>query len=53
MRVSYKYLGRYREIASVLVKYGFGFIVDKLNKDSVAGKIMTKAPKDEDRKSVV
>lgn len=47
MRVSYKYLGRYREIASVLVKYGFGFIVDKLNKDSVAGKIMTKAPKDD------
>lgn len=51
MRVSYKYLGRYREIATVLIKYGFGFIVDKLNKDSVAGKIITKSPR-EDVKSM-
>lgn len=44
MRVSYKHLSRYKEIATVLVKYGFGFIVDKLNKDSVAGKVITKSP---------
>ena len=44
MRVSYKYLGRYREIATVLIKYGFGFIVDRLNKDSVAGNVMTHDP---------
>ena|SRR3712207_3466786 len=44
MRVSYKYLGRYREIASVMIKYGFGFIVDKLNKDSVGGNVTTHGP---------
>lgn len=44
MRVSYKYLGRYREIATVLIKYGFGFIVDKLNKESVAGNVTTHGP---------
>lgn len=44
MRVSYKYLGRYREIAAVLIKYGFGFIVDKLNKESVAGNVTTHGP---------
>lgn len=44
MRVSYKYLGRYREIATVLIKYGFGFIVDKINKESVAGNVTTHGP---------
>lgn len=45
MRISYKYIGRYKEIASVMVKYGFGFIVEKLNKDSVASKIAIRSPK--------
>ena len=46
MRISYKYIGRYKEIAGVLIKYGFGYVVEKLNKDSVASKISTKSPKD-------
>lgn len=45
MRISYKYIGRYKEIAGVLIKYGFGYVVEKLNKDSVASKISTKSPK--------
>ena len=47
MRVSYKYLGRYKEIATVLIKYGFGFVVEKLNKDAVASKVNTHSPKGE------
>lgn len=47
MRVSYKDLKRYREIAGVFVKYGFSFLVDRLNKDSVAGKIKIFEPKEE------
>ncbi|WP_304205577.1 ABC1 kinase family protein [Peptostreptococcus russellii] len=45
MRISYKYIGRYKEIAGVLIKYGFGYVIEKLNKDSVASKISTKSPK--------
>lgn len=45
MKISYKYLGRYKEIAAVLIKYGFGFIVEKMNKDSVTSKVLTRAPK--------
>lgn len=38
MRLGYKYLGRYREIAGVLVKYGFGYIVEKVNKEILGTK---------------
>ena len=44
MRISYKYLGRYKEIAGVLIKYGFGFIVDRLNKDSLTAKVVGHGP---------
>lgn len=44
MRISYKYLGRYKEIAGVLIKYGFGFIVDRLNKDSMTAKVVGHGP---------
>ena len=44
MRISYKYLGRYKEIAGVLIKYGFGFIVDRLNKDSISAKVVGHGP---------
>lgn len=37
--ISYKYLSRYREIATVLMKYGFGYIVEKLNKESFGSNI--------------
>ena len=47
MRVSYKYLGRYKEMATVLIKYGFGYVVEKLNKDSVASKVNTHSPRGE------
>ncbi|WAW15561.1 ABC1 kinase family protein [Peptostreptococcus equinus] len=50
MRISYKYLGRYKEIASVMMSYGFGYIVEKFNKDSVATKMMTHSPKNDIKK---
>lgn len=39
MRLGYRYLGRYKEIASILIKYGFGYLVEKFNKDVVGSKI--------------
>lgn len=39
MRISYRHLKRYREIAYVLIKYGFSFIVEKLNIEGIAYKI--------------
>ena len=36
MRISYKNLKRYKEIAHVLIKYGFSVIVEKLNIEEVA-----------------
>ncbi|MGL4913377.1 MAG: ABC1 kinase family protein [Romboutsia sp.] len=39
MKVSYKNLKRYKEIVHILVKYGFSFIVEKLNIEGVAYKI--------------
>lgn len=50
MRIGYKYLGRYKEIASVMMTYGFGYVVEKLNKDSVAAKIITHNPKSDIKK---
>jgi len=37
--ISYKNLKRYREISHILMKYGFSFIVEKLNIEEVAQKI--------------
>ncbi|MGL6107942.1 ABC1 kinase family protein [Romboutsia sp.] len=45
--VSYKNLKRYKEIGLVLVKYGFTFIVEKLNMESVAYKIPITNPPEE------
>ena len=39
MRISYKNLKRYKEIVRVLIKYGFSFVVEKLNIEGVAYKI--------------
>lgn len=44
MRISYKHLARYKEIGSILIKYGFGFIVDRLNKDSMTAKLVGHGP---------
>ena len=38
MKISYKNIKRYKEILRVLVKYGFTFIVEKLNMENVAFK---------------
>lgn len=47
MRISYKNLKRYREIARILIKYGFSFVVEKLNIEGVAYKIPMTNPSDE------
>ncbi|WP_101773081.1 ABC1 kinase family protein [Peptostreptococcus faecalis] len=39
MKIGYRYIGRYTEIASVMIKYGFGFIIEKLNKDTAVNKV--------------
>ena len=39
MRISYKNLKRYKEIVQILIKYGFSFIVEKLNIEGVAYKL--------------
>ena len=39
MRISYKNLKRYKEIVHILIKYGFSFIVEKLNIEDIAYKI--------------
>ena len=51
MRISYKNLKRYKEIAHILIKYGFSFIVEKLNIEDVAYKIPITNPS-EDIKSM-
>lgn len=47
MRISYKNLKRYREIVHILIKYGFTFIVEKLNIEGVAYKIPITNPPEE------
>ncbi|MGL5315777.1 MAG: ABC1 kinase family protein [Peptostreptococcaceae bacterium] len=47
MKVSYKNLKRYKEIVRILVKYGFTFIVEKLNMEGVAYKIPITNPPEE------
>ena len=47
MRISYKNLKRYKEIAHILIKYGFSFIVEKLNIEDVAYKIPITNPSQE------
>ncbi|KXZ39430.1 ubiquinone biosynthesis protein [Alkalithermobacter thermoalcaliphilus JW-YL-7 = DSM 7308] len=39
IKVSYKNIKRYKEIAQVLIKYGFAFVVEKLKIDGIAYKI--------------
>ena len=47
MRISYKNLKRYREISHILIKYGFSFIVEKLNIEEVAQKIYITKPSED------
>ncbi len=47
MRISYKNLKRYKEIAHILIKYGFSFVVEKLNIEDVAYKIPITNPSEE------
>lgn len=47
MRISYKNIRRYREIAHVLIKYGFSFVVEKLNIEGIAYKIPITNPPEE------
>ena len=47
MRISYKNLKRYKEIAQILIKYGFSFVVEKLNIEDVAYKIPITNPSEE------
>ena len=47
MRISYKNLKRYKEIAHILIKYGFSVIVEKLNIEEVAYKIPITSPSQE------
>jgi len=44
VKINYKNIKRYKEILHILIKYGFGFAVEKLNMEQVAYKIpITKA----------
>lgn len=45
--ISYKNLKRYRDIAHILIKYGFSFIVEKLNIEGVAYRIPITNPPEE------
>ena len=47
MKISYRYLKRYKEIVQVLLKYGFSFIVEKLNIEGIAYKIPITNPSEE------
>lgn len=47
MRISYKNLKRYKQIAQVLIKYGFSYVVEKLNIEGVAYKIQITNPPEE------
>ena len=44
MRINYKNIKRYKEILHILIKYGFGFAVEKLNMEQVAYKIPITKP---------
>lgn len=39
MRISYRHIKRYKEIAQVMIKYGFSFIIERINKDGSSSKI--------------
>ncbi|MGL5330574.1 MAG: ABC1 kinase family protein [Peptostreptococcaceae bacterium] len=47
MKINYKNIKRYREIIHILIKYGFGFAVEKLNMEHVAYKIPITRPSEE------
>lgn len=47
LRISYKNLKRYKQIVQVLIKYGFSYIVEKLNIEGVAYKIQITNPPEE------
>ena len=47
MKISYRYLKRYKEIVQVLLKYGFSFIVEKLSIEGIAYKIPITNPSEE------
>jgi ubiquinone biosynthesis protein len=47
VRIGYKNLKRYKEIVYVLIKYGFSFVVEKLNMEGVAYKIPITNPPEE------
>lgn len=47
MKINYKNIKRYKEILHILIKYGFGFAVEKLNMDHVAYKIPITKPNEE------
>lgn len=49
MRISYRYIKRYKEIAQVMIKYGFSFIIERINKDGSGSKIdvSSSEPKDD------
>ena len=39
MKISYRYMKRYREIAHVMIKYGFSFIIERINKEGPSNKV--------------
>ena len=39
MRISYRHIKRYKEIAQVMVKYGFSFIIERINKEGSGSKV--------------
>ena len=47
MKISYKNLRRYKEIVNILIKYGFTYIVEKLNIEGIAYKIPITTPPNE------
>lgn len=47
MRISYRNIKRYKEIIRILIKYGFSYIVEKLNIEGVAYKIPITNPSEE------
>ena len=47
IRISYKNLKRYKEIGYIFVKYGFSYVVEKLNIEGIAYKIPITNPPEE------
>nr|WP_207741721.1 AarF/ABC1/UbiB kinase family protein [Romboutsia sp. BSD2780061687b_171204_C1] len=47
VRISYRNIKRYKEIIRILIKYGFSYIVEKLNIEGVAYKIPITNPSEE------